>query len=125
MIFAFVEDGTLELIDSTAEAQRRYEGIDVEGETVRFYDETGTYLEPIFKTPNRTGKILNVLGWIASGTYDLVPNPNTDQDSFALALFETSTLAPNRWFSSIEHLKSELLSQGVQYRQRKRKRGKK
>jgi hypothetical protein len=114
MIFAFVEDGTLELIDSAAEAQRQYEGIDVEGGIVRFYDETGMYLEPIFKTPNRTGKILGVLGWVASGTYDLVSNPSADQNSFALALFETVTLAPNRWFSSIEHLKSELSIQGVQ-----------
>ena len=34
MIFAFVEDGTLEPIDSAAEAQRQYEGIDVEGGTL-------------------------------------------------------------------------------------------
>ncbi len=41
MIFAFVEDGNLEIVADAAEARRKYEGVDVENEVVRFFDEQG------------------------------------------------------------------------------------
>jgi hypothetical protein len=98
MIFAFLEDGTLEVLESEADAQRDYERIDVESGTVRLYDEAGVFLEPR----------------IESGTYKLVPNPNAHEDSFALALYETAVLQPNRWFSSLDELKKALASRGVE-----------
>ena len=113
MIFAFVEDGTLEICEDEAEVRRQYEGIDVESEVVHFYDEMGVYLEPRFTTPNQTRKLFGVFGVVVSGTYELVPNSSAQQDSFALALYETRTLAPNRWFATIEDLKSVLSKQGV------------
>jgi hypothetical protein len=61
MVFAFLEDGTLVIHESVAEACRQYEGIDVESDVVRFYDESGTYLRPRFTTPNRTGKTLGLI----------------------------------------------------------------
>jgi hypothetical protein len=113
MIFAFVDDGTLEVYDTLAEVQSEFEGVDVESGAVHFYDKKGIYLEPRFTTPNRSGKIIGQLSWVASGTYDLVPNPNAEQDSFARALYKTAVLNPNPWFPSLEALKSSLASQGV------------
>ena len=80
MVFAFLEDGTLVIHDSAADAIRQYEGIDVESGVVRFYDESGTCLEPRFTTPNRTGKTLGLFRWVVSGTYDLVPNSDAQED---------------------------------------------
>ena len=76
MIFAFLEDGTLEVLESETDAQRDYERIDVESGTVRLYDEAGVFLEPRSE----------------SGTYKLVPNPNAQEDSFALVLASGSGL---------------------------------
>jgi hypothetical protein len=114
MIFAFVEDGTLEVYETAPLAIRSHEGIDVESGTVRFYDATGVYLEPRFNTPNRKGNLLGLFGWVNSGVYELVANPQAGEDSFALALYETATLAPNPWFSSLEQLKSDLAARGVE-----------
>ena len=114
MIFAFVEDGTLHVYETAQEAIRAYEGIDVESGLVRFYDESGVYLEPRFIHPNRSGKTLGVIKWVESGAYDLVANPAAQEDSFALSLYETRVLDPNAWFTSLEQLKSVLAAKGVE-----------
>jgi hypothetical protein len=113
MVFAFLEDGTLQVHAATADAIREYEGIDVESGVVRFYDEAGTYLAPRFTTPNRTGKTLGILPWVVSGSYELVPDPAAREDSFALALHETSLLQPNPWFATLDALKTALAARGV------------
>ena len=113
MVFAFLEDGTLVVHATPSDATREYEGIDVESGVVRFYDETGTFLEPRFTTPNRQGKTLGLIPWVESGTYELVPNPSAEADSFALALHETSVLEPNPWFGSLDELKTTLAARGV------------
>jgi len=113
MVFAFLEDGTLVVHATAADAIRQYEGIDVESAVVRFYDESGTRLQPKFTTPNRTGKTLGLFRWVESGTYELVADPAAREDSFALALFETSVLEPNPWFASLEDLKTTLAARGV------------
>jgi hypothetical protein len=113
MIFAFVEDGTLRIYGNSADAIRDFEGIDVESGVVHFYSESGVYLKPRFITPNRHGKILGLFGWVESGTYELVEDPLSKEDSFALALFETHLLDPNPWFSSIDQLKASLHARGM------------
>ena len=113
MVFAFLEDGTLVVHATPSEATREYEGIDVESGVVRFYDESGIYLEPRFTTPNRMGKMLGLIPWVESGSYELVPNPSADADSFALALHETGALEPNPWFASLDELKATLAARGV------------
>ena len=113
MVFAFLEDGTLVVHETAADAIPHYEGIDVESGVVRFYDEAGTYLQPRFTTPNRAGKTLGVVPWVVSGSYELVADPASREDSFALALHETSTLEPNRWFASLDALKAALAARGV------------
>ncbi|HWN81002.1 MAG TPA: hypothetical protein VNM87_02795 [Candidatus Udaeobacter sp.] len=114
MIFAFVEDGTLHVYETAQEAIREYEGIDVESGVVRFYDESGVYLEPRFIHPNQSGKVLGIIKWVESGAYDLVANPAAQEDSFALALYETRVLDPNPWFTSLGELKSVLAAKGVE-----------
>jgi len=114
MIFAFGDDGGLTIYDSTAEAIRAWEGIDVESGAVHFYDRRGTYLEPRFTKPNRSGKWLGLIGWVQSGSYELVPNPASKEDPFALAVMEARFLNPNRWFSTLEQLKAALSAEGVQ-----------
>ena len=114
MIFAFLDDGTLWILEGEADAQGQFEGIDVESGVVHFYDESGTYLEPRFSVPNRTGKWLGILSWVESGAFHLVPNPSAEHDSFALALYETAILLPNRRFSSLEELKAALSKRGVE-----------
>ena len=113
MVFAFLEDGTLVVHATPQDAAREYEGIDVESGVVRFYDEGGTYLEPRFTTPNRQGRLLGLMPWVESGTYELVPNPSAEADAFALALYETSVLEPNPWFDSLDALKATLAARGV------------
>ena len=113
MVFAFLEDGTLEVHAAAADAVRQYEGIDVESGVVRFYDESGVYLEPRFTTPNRSGKTLGLIPWVESGSYELVPNPSAPHDSIALALHETSILQPNPFFANLDDLKAALAARGV------------
>jgi hypothetical protein len=113
MIFAFIEDGTLEVHEDLASVQRQFEGVDVENGVVRFYDSNGIYLEPAFVVPNKRGKILGILPWVTSGVFKLVPNPTSDEDPFALALYETRNLAPNRWFANLDALKADLSRKGV------------
>jgi hypothetical protein len=113
MVFAFLEDGTLDVHASAEDAIREYEGIDVESEVVRFYDESGVYLEPRFTTPNRSGTWLGLIRWVESGAYQLVPNAAADTDSIALALHETSTLQPNPWFATLDDVKAALTARGV------------
>lgn len=113
MIFAFNEDGTLEILGGADDARRDYEGIDVEARMVTFYDEHGTPLAPVFSVPNRHGRFLGLFPWSASGVFDLVPEPASTGDSFALALFEAVSLEPNPSFGTIDQLKDTLRERGV------------
>ena len=114
VIFAFLEDGTLQILASVAAVAGEFEAADVESGAVQFYDESGTYLEPRFSVARGTVRFLGWLGWPGAGNaYELHPNPAADQDSFAIALYETITLVPNEWFANMEQLKSELASRGV------------
>lgn len=114
VIFAFLEDGTLEVHGTLAAVVRRFEAAEVEAGAVHFYDDSGTYLEPFFAHPRRH---VGLLGWFGrrgrSDAYELRPNPAADQESFAIALYETITLVPNQWFASKDQLKSELSTRGV------------
>jgi len=112
-VLAFEDDGTLSVYATFEQAQIAYEGVDVESGVVKFYRRDGTFLEPVFTSPNRRGKFLGLFPWVTSGFYKLVPNPTTAEDPFALALFETSRLNANPWFSSVEALKLALAQEGV------------
>jgi hypothetical protein len=103
MIFVFLDDSTLDVIANLEEAQRNYEGIDVEEGVYQFFDETGCYLEPQFTEPNKTGRFLGIISWVESGQFVLVSNTETDED-INLYLAETSEINPNPYFSSLEEV---------------------
>jgi hypothetical protein len=53
MIFAFIDGGTISVLEDELATRRQFEPIDVESGTVVFYDDEGTWLEPVFTQPNR------------------------------------------------------------------------
>ena len=110
MIFVFVEDGTLEVVESLEDAQK-YEGIDVESDVFIFYDEKGVYLKPIFTTPNKVKSIFGLFKTVESGEYILVPEQNdTDSDSIDIMLAETVALEQNKWFQSLDEVRRFITS---------------
>src|SRR5688572_7998356 len=74
MIFVLREDGTVEVVDGIAEALE-YEPFDVENQVFVFYDEDGTWLKPVFTSPNRRG----FFGMVPTqGSFDLVRSAELD-----------------------------------------------
>ena len=106
MILAFLEDGTLAIHSTIEEVQREYEGLDVESGVVRFYDASGTYLAPIFRTPNRLERHFLLFETVISGEYDLQPAPDANEDPLWVCLVETSHLEPNPYFASLTEVKA-------------------
>jgi hypothetical protein len=107
MLFAFIEDGTLEVIADLAEARRRFEPIDVESAVVAFYDERGRPLTAVF--PNRSER--RFLGLRVSpdpGPYELELNRDTTAEPIETALLEVAALTPNPWFSTLDDAKAYL-----------------
>jgi hypothetical protein len=108
MIFAFVEDGTLEVLDGP-EAAQRYEPIDVENYVFVFYDEDGTWLKPRFTRPNRR----RFFGFILErGSFELERSTQPDPavDPFSTALAEVQGLEPNNYFTSVEAIRRHVAS---------------
>ncbi|MGH7637122.1 MAG: hypothetical protein ACREOK_05680 [Gemmatimonadaceae bacterium] len=100
MIFAYNEDGTLEVVADVTEARGRFESSDVESGAVRLFDSRGKPLQPHF--PNRTEK--KFLGMRMSsdpGPYELAPATG-DGEMLEQALGPTVVLMPNRWFPSLD-----------------------
>jgi len=107
MIFVFVEDGSLEIIADIKEAQRKYDGLDVESGVFQFFDESGVYLKPKFTKPNRMGRFLGIFKWSKSGEFELVPLLETDEN-IDVYLTETNELKSNRWFSDLQEVRQFL-----------------
>src|SRR5690606_13005689 len=97
----------------TEQAQRDYEGVDVENDAHIFYNEDGIHLEPIFSTPNQYGKFLGLIPWRKSGTFTLQPKPDTREDPIWLVLYEVHDLNTNPWFQTLDDVKAYFKSRGV------------
>ncbi|MDD9892646.1 MAG: hypothetical protein OXT49_03935 [Gammaproteobacteria bacterium] len=115
MIFAFIEDGTVEIFSSEENAIQAYEGCDVEDQVVIFYNAMGQYLRPVFLTPNRRSPWRNFFGWVESGRYELHPAPKADEDSFEVAMYEAIALEPNPWFTSLSEIKQTYKAKGFSF----------
>ena len=108
MIFVFIEDGTLDVIDSEEEALREYEGVDVENRVFEFYSEDGVYLIPQFTIPNEYSSLFfGFFQSVVSGVFTLVPDPNANEDSFEAMLCETTFLNENKFFNSLDEVKGK------------------
>ncbi len=106
MIFAFAEDGGLEILKDVGEAQGSCEGIDVESGVYLFFDVQGKALKLVFTRPNESGKFLGMTR-VQSGEYMLVPDEQADQDSFTLCLREARSLQSNPWFENLDEIKKK------------------
>lgn len=108
MIFAFVEDGTVEVLDGPAAAQR-YEPVDVESQVFVFYDEDGTWLQPRFTRPTRR-HFFGLL--LEKGSFELERSTEADPgiDPFFVALSEAVYLKPNQYFASLEAIRQHVSS---------------
>jgi hypothetical protein len=105
MIFAFAEDGMVWVLDNEAAAKVEFEPIDVENGVFIFYAEDGTWLKPRFVRPNRR-KLFGF--WLEQGEYELDPSPESEADPFEVAIAEARGIEPNRYFNSLEGIRSHV-----------------
>ena len=116
MVLIFAEDGTLEIRDCMEDVIQQCEGIDVHSEVYRFYDKDGRYLRPVFDVPVSEKRFLWFFRAVDSGKYHLEPTESAEaigEDPLWVALDETLALEPNKYFSSLEELKSSFRSRGI------------
>jgi hypothetical protein len=108
MIFAFVEDGTVEVLEGP-EAARLYEPIDVESQVFVFYDEDGTWLQPKFAGPSRRGP-LRILSDQRPFKLERSTEKDPVVDPFSVALNEAVVLKPNKYFPTLEAIRQYVAS---------------
>jgi hypothetical protein len=108
MIFAFVEDGSLEIKRDLSEVRRDFEAVDVENLVVEFYDERGRPLEPVFIRPNRRRTVLGFLVSLESGEFELRATQDATWDPIEVKLDETVALEPNPFFNTLEEVRAHL-----------------
>jgi hypothetical protein len=105
MLFAYNEDGTLEVVADIDDARRHFQRRDVESGAIRLFDAAGNSLRPVF--PHRTErKILGVRLSEDPGPYDLVAKESAASESFESVLQEANVLMPNPWFADLAAVRS-------------------
>ena len=109
MIFAFLENGFLEIKRDLSEVRRDFEAVDVENLVVEFYDDEGRELEPVFTMPNRRRKFLGFLLSLEQGEFELRPTQDPTWDPVEVMLAQTVALEPNPFFNSLEEVRKHLL----------------
>ena len=106
MIFVFIEDGTIDIIENESEARVLYEGIDVESKVYDFYNDKGIYLKPVSTKPNIEKKYLfGLFCSVESGEFILKESPKEQEESFQQMLTDAIALNKNKYFKSFEELK--------------------
>lgn len=109
MLFAYNDDGRLEVVADVAEARRQFASSDVESGAIRLFDAAGQPLTPAF--PQRSER--RFLGMRISsdpGPFDLLPSREPDAETLPQALGPTVVLMPNQWFGTLEAVQSHLAS---------------
>ena len=107
MLFAYNEDGRLEVVADEAEARQQFEGFDVESGAIRLYDASGKQLTQVF--PKRsTKKFLGMRISDDPGPFNLVPSTERDAERLQDALGPTVVLMPNRWFENLDAVQDHL-----------------
>jgi hypothetical protein len=106
MLFAYNDDGRLEVVEDVAEARDNFAASDVEAGVIRLFDETGRHMAPHF--PERSEK--KFLGMKLSsdpGPFHLQPAaPGAAR--LLDELGPTIVVMPNRWFKDIDAVKAHL-----------------
>jgi hypothetical protein len=107
MIFALLDEPTLLVLNDIVEARRELEPYDAASGDVRFFDEHGRALMPVF--PHRSDRrILGILVDDDPGPYELLPAPTESTPTLAAALGPHIGVAPNPWFASIDDVRRHL-----------------
>ena len=107
MLFAFIEDGTLEVLADRADALSRFEPIDVESGVVLFYDELGRPLTAVF--PHRSERrFLGLRIDSDPGPYELESSAEVPVIPLDTALDEAAAMSPNAWFSTLDDVRAYL-----------------
>lgn len=109
MIFVLADDNILHVVNSEAELQGAFEGIDVEEGLYKFFDETGNLLVAEFIKPNKRGKLFGIFKWVSSGTYRLNAAPSSKPRLMDI-LSSVAGLQRNSRFSSLDEVKEFLTS---------------
>ena len=106
MLFAYNDDGRLEVIADEEDARRSFEATDVEAGVIRFFDSRGEPLSPRF--PQRSSrKFLGMSFSSDPGPFELVPASDGDE-ALIDALGPTVVLMKNRWFTDIDAVRAHL-----------------
>jgi hypothetical protein len=98
MIFAYIDDGTLDVLADLADARRRYAGPDIEDGVVRLFDERGAPLGVTY--PSAAGD--------HSRAYDLRPDVSSGSELLAVVLDEVNVLMANPWFPEVDDVRAHL-----------------
>lgn len=100
MLFAYNEDGTLQVVADIDDARRHFEPRDVESGAIRLFDAAGRPLSPVF--PKRSDrKFLGIRLSDDLGPYDLLARDADASDSLGAVLEEANVLMPNPWFADL------------------------
>lgn len=108
MLFAYNEDGTLEVVADEVEARRQFDGHVVEQGAVRFFDAAGKPLTPRF--PERSER--KFLGFRISdnrGPFKLEASGMAGE-SLLHALGPVVVMMPNQWFADVDAVRAHLRS---------------
>lgn len=106
MLFAYNDDGRLEVVEDVTQARRQFESSDVESGAVRLFDERGRPLTPRF--PHRSErKFLGIRISDDPGPFELDPAPD-GAETLREAFGPTVVLMPNRWFADLEAVRAHL-----------------
>jgi hypothetical protein len=106
MLFAYNDDGRLEVVVDVADARRRFASRDIETGAVRLFDEAGRELTARF--PQRSER--RILGFKISedhGPFELEPSPE-GSETLLEALGPLVVLMPNQWFADVDAVKAHL-----------------
>jgi hypothetical protein len=107
MLFAYCDDGSLEVVADEAEARRQFDSADLESGVIRLFDSTGEPLTPVF--PERSER--KFLGMRVSddrGAFSLSPSKDSDAESLRDAFAPSVVLRPNRWFKDLDEVLAHL-----------------
>jgi len=110
MLFAYNDDGRLEVVENVSEARDNFAATDVEAGVIRLFDEAGRYMAPHF--PERSErKFLGLKLSSDPGPFHLHP-PTATAEQLLDELGPTIVVMPNRWFKDIDAVKAHLSKTG-------------
>ena len=111
-LFVFLNDTTLEICESLADARREYEGIDVESGVYSFFDFSGVALKPIFTIPNDHSKFLGLIPSCSSGVFEFECDSTSPHHDIASALSNAEHLTQNPIFDTLDEVCQHLERRG-------------